>query len=244
MGLLYKVDNPFDFFEKFINIGLSKDFAIKLTAIATSKYFYLHFVFFPLILTGLLRSYKVVLGSITSLIIMVLGVGIHVSMFPLYVVADLFHGYTGSLMRWFKMMYSEFINLAVSLSVFGLFFGFVFSYFIKAMSFAVSWQDHEGFTIFDPIPKFKWSFWKPESIEPLDLLFNSAVFWIMSFFLGRMVETATNLADTLSGTKSSLGFNMKTANALTGGVFNGITSLGEAILAIPSQINKNEKRRK
>ncbi len=234
MGMSMDLYNPLDFFDNIVSIGFSKEFWSKIYAICFSGYFWLHFLLFPLLCSGFIRMVMCFLKYIISMIFATVNFGVILMLFPIICTMSMFSQYESLLKTTLGKIKDEFVNLAVSIGLFGMMSGFIVSYFLKAISYRICWESLFDITIIPLILEFRFYTWQVKDVEVSVVLLNAGVFYLMSKTFDILPSIATQFATQLFGGSGGLGMNM----AAGGQMFDKLASLGSGAFSyVGSKIN-------
>ncbi len=213
------------FYNQVINIILSKEFISKIMAISlTSGNVVIYFIIFPFLCISLWQVLKVIIGNVMFLSITLLNVGGMVTMAPVYALVSILEFRSGAFRNWIETMKKEFLNLSLSLAIFGLLFGIVMKQLLDILEVEVCWDTiisiSLGSSHLMDIKSWKVS----ESLAPTYVILKIFLFWQASGFLQNAVKISNEIATSLVGS-GGLGVNMQNANS----AFTSFTNVAEGI---------------
>jgi hypothetical protein len=139
----------------------------------------------------------------------------------------MFSQYESLLKNTLNKIKDEFINLAVSIGLFGMMTGFIVSYFLNAISYRICWESLFDVTVIPLIIEFRFLVWQAKDVEISIILLNAAIFYIVSTTFEILPSFATQFATQLFGGSGGLGMSM----AAGGKIFDQLTSLGSSAIS-------------
>lgn len=227
MGTSMDINSPFDFFNNIIKIALSRELFIKVFALNYSSP--ILFVFsFVLIYGGVIRLVVEIVRGVGLIAITTINIGGMVIFFPLFGLLSMFDKFKSMLDNWIEKMKTEFLNLALSIGIFGIFIGIVYYFLKQALDFSVYWDSIFSATIIPFIWKIEIFHWKVETDRSsVSTLLYLTVFYFTTFAIGKMNELANQIATNLVGS-GGLGMNMANASAIFDTIFGTLSSLGSS----------------
>lgn len=215
-------DNPYEFYDTIIQMFLSKAFFIKQMALSLDK-FYLHFIIFPLLIIGVKNIIKVVIGNILGLILILVKLGGMLSFFPFFLLLSMTEWRKDAFEKWFIQMRNEFLNLGISLSIFGLFFGLIVKQAFDLINIEVCYKVFWGNQTLG-IGLSKWTLTN-NGITSSEIIFKLAIFWMSSQFLQQLSQVSNDIANQFIGS-GGLGINMQAGNkAVSDYIFSNIPNV-------------------